>query len=92
MIKSGSGVRHHHHEGKASTQDNQLGEVRIKYTDSSKTAMGGDVQMLWREPGTNRTESLEIKVGFAMASGETQNFSVPIYSGTFSYRCTFSGR
>ena len=40
----------------------------------------------------NRNENVEILVNFAMASGETQNFSMPIYSGTFSYKCTFMQR
>ena len=67
-----------------------LGEVRIKYTDCSKVATGGEQTQLWREPGSlNRNENVEILVNFAMASGETQNFSMPIYSGTFSYKCTF---
>ena len=28
-------------------------------------------------------------VEFAMAYGETQNFSIPIFSGFFSFLCTF---
>lgn len=36
------------------------------------------------------SESMVIKVKFAMAYGETQNFGQPIYSGIFVYRVTFS--
>ena len=79
-------------KGEGKVNDNQLGEVRIKYTDCSKARETDNVQQLWRDPGLNRTEAVEIKVGFAMASGETQNFSVPIYSGTFSFKCIFSNK
>lgn len=46
--------------------------------------------MLYKDPGKDRSETVEIKVNFAMAYGDTQNFSVPIYSGNFAFRVTFS--
>ena len=46
--------------------------------------------MLFKDPGKDRSETVEIKVNFAMAYGDTQNFSVPIYSGNFAFRVTFS--
>ena len=45
---------------------------------------------LYKEPQSSKGEAFEIKVNFAMAYGDTQNFSQPIYSGNFSYICAFS--
>ena len=69
---------------------NDQGEIRIKYTDSAKTETNQNVQMLFKDPGQGRSEAVEIKVNFAMAYGDTQNFSLPIYSGNFAFKCTFS--
>ena len=46
--------------------------------------------MLYKDPGKDKSEAVEIKVNFAMAYGDTQNFSLPIYSGNFAFKCTFS--
>ena len=46
--------------------------------------------MLYKDPGPGKSEAVEIKVNFAMAYGDTQNFSLPIYSGNFAFKCTFS--
>ena len=46
--------------------------------------------MLYKDPTNGKSEAVEIKVNFSMAYGETQNFSQPIYSGIFAFKCTFS--
>ena len=69
---------------------NEQGEIRIKFTDTSKMSASETVTLLYKDPGPNRSEAIEVKVNFAMAYGETQNFSIPIYSGNFAYKCTFS--
>ena len=69
---------------------NDQGEIRIKYTDSAKLETNQQVQLLHKDPGPNKSEAVEIKVNFAMAYGDTQNFSLPIYSGNFAFKCTFS--
>ena len=66
------------------------GEIRIKYTDSAKFLPTETPQLLFKDPGQGKSEAVEIKVNFSMAYGETQNFSQPIYSGIFAFKCTFS--
>ena len=74
------------------TKVNEQGEIRIKFTDTSKMLPSETITCLYKDPGPNRSEAIEVKVNFAMAYGETQNFSIPIYSGNFAYKCTFSRR
>jgi hypothetical protein len=50
---------------------NDQGEIRIKYTDSAKAQDTSNVVMLFKDPGPNRSELVEIKVNFAMAYGDT---------------------
>ena len=68
------------------------GEIRIKYTDSAKALPSENAIPFYRDPGPNKSDTIEIKVNFAMAYGNTQNFSQPIYSGIFAYKCTFNGK
>jgi len=78
-------------DGKKQAESSQMGEVKIKYTDSSKYIMGDKMELLIRNPSVaQKPESIDIIVNFAMASGETENFSVPLYTGTFQFKAIFS--
>ena len=68
----------------------EQGEIRIKFTDSAKVSAERDPQPFFREPeNKSKPEKIEFKVNFAMAYGSSMNFSMPIYSGTFTFRATF---
>ena len=57
-------------------------EIRIKYTDSTRMQPGDNPQQLYKDLGNAKKKVVEIKILFCLVYGETQNFSIPIYSGS----------
>ena len=66
------------------------GELKIKFTDCAKQP--DMTQAFMKDPPPGKPEQFVTTVEFAMAYGETQNFSQPIFSGFFSFLCTFRRR
>lgn len=72
--------------GKGKEASNLQGEIKIKFTDSAKVLDEDNVQPLINPSQNNNDNKIDIIVTFAMACGETQNFSVPLYSGVFMFK------
>ena len=74
----------------ASVNTDAQGEIKIKFTDAAKKTPDSGMSQFSREPSNNsKPEVVEFIATFAMTLGETQNFSMPLYSGSFNFTCIF---
>ena len=64
----------------------EQGELKIKFVYCSKTS--DEHNYFWNQPFGTKSNAYTINVDFALANYQTQNFSMPINSGTFQFRYT----